>query len=218
MGEYYSHFLIPERSNFAPSAAQIVAFLSALEKIGGAPLNTSVALSKPSGRTRVFRSPTTGEEIAFPRRENVKCETLGAVEPGLQGSEDYSVIFSGQGPPQLPPFPLFAASDSRWRSEFASSYAYEVSCNLRPTGLSFSESSWHKPCDSVGGDGIVSNPWNRDTIRVPNGGCARFWIKFHFGKFLVPRIEERLDLLAPEIRDLAIERFGVPFTQSCFFG
>jgi hypothetical protein len=209
MSEYYSHLLIPKRSTFAPLPAQVVAFLTALRELGGAPLEAKPALYVPSAKTHVFRSPQTGEEIVFPRREFVKTKTLKAVVPMLERNEDYSVILSGQGPPQLPPFPLFAASDPRWRSEFTDEYSYEVSCNLRPTTLSFSKGSWLKPCTSEQTDGVVSNPWNNETIPVAKAGCARFWVMFHFGKWLVPRIEKGLDLLAPAILNLAGKEFGL---------
>jgi hypothetical protein len=218
MGEYYSHLLIPQRSDFAPSVAQVVKFLRALEGLGSAPLKPIVKLSIPSEKITTFSDPLTGEERSFRHRKYSKYENLGEAASSLIGIEDYSVILSGEGPPQLSPFPLFAASDSQWRSVFTNSYYFEVSCDIRPAAISLSKGSWLEPCTSDKTVTIISNPWNLRTIRVSNSGCARFWITFHFGKFLVPKIEDSLDLLAPALPNLAFEEFGIAFTQSCFYG
>jgi hypothetical protein len=75
-----------------------------------------------------------------------------------------------------------------------------------------------KPCTLERGEGVFRNPWNNETIHVQNAACARFWIEFMFGNWLVPRIERSLDLFPPEILSLATGSFGVGFAQGCQFG
>jgi hypothetical protein len=80
-----------------------------------------------------------------------------------------------------------------------------------------SDGSWMRPCAFESGEGVFRNPWNNETIHVQNAACARFWIEFMFGNWLVPKIERSLDLLPPEILFLVIGSFGVEFAQGCRF-
>ncbi len=55
-------------------------------------------------------------------------------------------------------------------------------------------------------------------IKVPKAVCARFWIEFKFGNWLIPKIDNSLDLLSPSIPMLANQSFGLGFAQGCSFG
>jgi hypothetical protein len=217
MSEHYSHLLIPKRPDFAPSVSQVAALFKALQEHGSAPHQAEISISKQSEKVRMGRNAFTGEQIAIRLRESVKCESLKVVERDIEGLDDYSVVFVGQGPAQIPPLSLFNAADVQCQSEVREPYYFEVSCNLRPGGVSFSEGAWHAPCDLKTADAVTSNPWNGQKICIPEAGCARFWIEFMFGNWLVPRIGESLDILTPAIPTLASDVFGIAFTQSGIF-
>jgi hypothetical protein len=50
-------------------------------------------------------------------------------------------------------------------------------------------------------------------IEVPQAACARFWIEFHLGKWLLPKTANHLGLIHPTIEVRAIERFGIGFAS-----
>jgi hypothetical protein len=52
---------------------------------------------------------------------------------------------------------------------------------------------------------------------VPDAACARFWVEFEFGKWLVPKVEESFDLIHPSLLTTAIECFGVGFAPGGFY-
>jgi hypothetical protein len=218
MSEHYSHLLIPIRSDFVPLPAQVTAFLEGLTHLGSAPSNAAIKISKLLGKVRTGRNSFTGETITIPAREHFALQSLDAISGGLQDLEDYTVCLSGEGPVRNRPLGVYLQSDPEWQSEIETPQYYEVSCKLRESTVSMSEGSWMKPCTLERSEGVFRNPWNNETIHVQNAACARFWIEFMFGNWLVPRIERSLDLLPLEILSLATGSFGVGFAQGCQFG
>jgi hypothetical protein len=218
MSEHYSHLLIPVHPNFVPRPTQVTAFFEGLTRLGSTPLKAAIKMTKLSGKVRTGRNLFNGETITIPAREAVSLQSLDAISEGLRGLEDYTVHLSGEGPAKNRPLRLYLPSDPLWQSEIETEQHYEVSCNMRESSVSMSEGSWMKPCPLESSEGVFRNPWNDQTIHVQNAACARFWIEFMFGNWLVPRIERSLDLLPPEISSLAIGSFGVGFAQGCHFG
>jgi hypothetical protein len=145
-------------------------------------------------------------------------ENLEAISDGLDGLRDYILFFSGKGPADHPPFKLYLPADRRWQSESRAEHSNEVNFNLRESCVSMSEASWTSPCASLDGDGTLRNPWNNEVIKVPKAACARFWVEFKFGNWLVQKIEKSLELLPLPILSLANESFGTSFAQGCVFG
>jgi hypothetical protein len=217
MSEHYSHLLIPVHPHFAPQPAQVAAFFEGLTRLGSAPSKAAIKMVKLSGKVRTGRNPFTGETISIPAREAVPLQSLDAISEGLRGLEDYAVHLSGEGPAKNRPLSLYLPSDPLCQSEIETQQSYEVSCNLRESAVSMSDGSWMRPCAFESGEGVFRNPWNNETIHVQNAACARFWIEFMFGNWLVPKIERSLDLLPPEILFLVIGSFGVEFAQGCRF-
>ncbi len=218
MSEHYSHLLIPVRPDFVPQPVQVAAFLEGLTQLGSEPLKAAIKIAKLSGKVRTGRNPFTGETITIPIRESVSLQSIDAISEGLQGLEDYTVRLSGEGPAKSRPFSVYLPYDHQCQSDIETAQYYEVNCNLRESTVSMSEGSWMEPCGLERGEGVFRNPWNNETIHVPNAACARFWIEFMFGNWLVPRIERGLDLLPPEITSLATASFGIRFAQGCQFG
>lgn len=212
----YSHTLIPDRVEFVPDPEQVGNFLSSLVSIGAAPLKPAVAVSKPSGEVQTFLNPFTGATDSLAVRKATKLSSLAAVPGALNSLDDYDVTLTGKGPPKLPAFTF----------DFKGSYDFLIHCCLRAEVVSTSD--WHdeipitqkvepfgQPCSPQDRIGIYHNPNTLKVIEVPNAGCARFWIEFEFGKMLFPPIEDRLDLIDPQIVETAQMAFGVPFLQAC---
>jgi hypothetical protein len=67
--------------------------------------------------------------------------------------------------------------------------------------------------------GFFTNHKTGETIRVPNAGCARFWIGFALGNWLLPEMKSNsLDLLPMPVVDAAHKALSMRFTQGCYWG
>jgi hypothetical protein len=147
-------------------------------------------------------------------RDFASLGSISEIAERLLGLDDYDVMVSGQGPAKVPPFKLYATTDSE--SEFKGTYSYEVRCRLRAEAVSTCEEPpFGSPCSSQRQNGIFRHPNTGATIEVPSAACARFWIEFQFGKWLLPKIDRSLNLLEPSILASAIEHFGAGFVEGC---
>jgi hypothetical protein len=220
----YTHTLIPTRVDFVPAPDQIRDFLKSLTKIGATPLHAAVSVSMPSGKVRTVTMPFTEQTLTLPILKFKKLKGFSSVPTAVEGLADYNVIVEGKGPPKLPAFAF----------DFEGGYDFLIRCCVRPMVVSTSD--WHdetplhligqtsappkavsfgEPCSPQQRLGIFHNPNTLAIIEVPNAGCARFWIEFEYGKMLFPRIEDRLDLMEPEIVAAAAREFGLPLVQGC---
>ena len=215
MPETYCHTLIPERIDFVPQPQQVARFLDDLVKLGAAPLEASLRVGKPGGFLTGI-NPVTREAYTIPRRLYTPVGAVADVPAALSGLEDYDLRFSGKGPPRIPSL----------RFDIESIYAFDVLCCLRPEVVSTSD--WHDSATIVRGApsfgqpdrshnrlGIFHHPSTNEIIKVPNAGCALFWIEFEFGKWLLPQIVDSLDLLEPSIVKTTEGCFGATFAQGC---
>ena len=142
----------------------------------------------------------------------------------IAGLQQYTFFASGEWEPIDAPLELFITDGN----PFKGSCFCGLSCKARPTAIS--TSAWDfgiqtdrkipqfgSPCSYEPDAGTFSNPWTGTAIEVRDAGCSRFWIEFEFGKFLLPRIENRLDLLNSTIVNVAEECFKTRFVQGCRF-
>src|SRR6266567_1195333 len=213
MSLQYTHLLIPECVELVPRPAQVVAFLEGLVKLNCAPLGATFRVGKLSGSARTGINPLTGEELSIGVRDFTPLGSTSEIPELLAGLDDYDVIVSGQGPSILPPFTLYTATQSAV-SEFKGTYGYDVRCRLRSAIVSTCEiPPFGGPGSLDGRNGIFHHPITGATMEVPNAACARFWIEFQFGKWLLPKIGNSLNLLQPAILSNAIEHFGIEFAQ-----
>ncbi len=230
--EQYTHSLIPDRVDFAPHPQQVVAFCDGLTKLGGAPLQSALRVGKLSGQFRTGWNPLTGTKSQIPRRDYSRLKDISEISEQLKGLDDYILAMSGKGPPRIPPFSLYNVTDLEKPQsseptdyEFRGTYSLEVRCCLHAEAVA--TSNWHDetsipreapfgdPCPAKDRTGSFHHPCTGAIIRVPKAGCARFWIEFEFGKWLLPRIYDDLNLLTPAIVDCAEECFGTSFVQGC---
>jgi hypothetical protein len=217
--EQYVHTLIPSDPHFVPDPEQVARLLDGLTALGAAPLNPEPLLHRPSGRLRSFRDPLTGETRSFPENDRLKLASNKDVAAALGDLPQYSVSLKGQGPPKLPPFPLYSGD-----SLFSSNYSFTIGCHLRDRLVSMSDmghdqaaqnlAAFGQPCEAPGATAaFFRHPLSDELLEVANAGCARFWVEFEFGKWLLPRIDNALNIIEPSITQLAAESFGVPFAQ-----
>ncbi len=221
MPEQYAHTLVPERVNFAPRPQQVSDFFSGLVRLGTAPLEATVEVMKLSGRSRSFTDSITGEARSWPLYDHVALQSITNFPDALTGLGHYNAVMAGQGPPPVPPFSLDYTGKT-----FTQVYSFNVRCCLRADVVSTSD--WHpeistartvpsfgEPCTLNDRIGVFHHPSEGTIIEVPNAGCARFWIEFEFGKWLVPKIHDNLNLLVPVIIRNAEEHFATKFVQGC---
>lgn len=227
--------LISEDDDFAPQEQQVAAFLGGLTKLGSAPLQAKLRVGMLTGEFRTGRHPLTGERISVPKRAYAAMGSISDILERLKGFDDYDVVMSGEGPPRIPPFPLYVSTDLQKvqvsetparEFEVKETYAYAVRCCLRSETVSTSDgredasigihvSSFGDPWTSKDRVGYFYQPSTGAIIKVPNAGCARFWIEFEFGNWLFPLINDHLNVLAPSVVDCAEISFGTSFVQGC---
>jgi hypothetical protein len=228
--EQYVHTLIAANSAFVPESPRVALFFDLLitsfnfRVISDAPFQQGLRVMKPSGRFRSFISPFTREKEQFPISDHIKVEKITDIPLVIEGLEHYSVLQSGEWKTQNRPLVLLTTDGVPYEE----SYVCEGSCHLRPEPVSTScwdiEASadqlvpaFGKPCEGDGEAGVFSHPWTHERIEVPNAGCARFWIEFEFGKFLLPKMANSLDVLSPLIVAKTEECFHTKFVQGCRF-
>ena len=179
---------------------------------------------KPSGHFRPFVSPFAGKTEAFPISDNIQLDRAADIPAAIAGLKHYSVLISGEWKIENRPLVLLTTDGVLFEDHILC----EVSCHLRPELVSTSDwdievpipknvASFGEPCESEHGTGVFSHPWTGEIIEVADAGCARFWIEFEFGKFLLPKMGTNLDLLNPLMVASAEECFQTKFVQGCRF-
>jgi len=228
--EQYVHTLIAADSSFAPKSEQIADFLDRLvtscnfQIIADQPYQPGVRLVKPSGRYRSFTDPLTGETKSFPVSERIRIERISDIPLVIEGPRHFSVLMSGEWNREHLPLSLLTTDGV----PFDGNYLCEVSCHLRPdvvstsclgmnSGSDLNVPTFGEPCGADCKIGVFSHPWTEELIEVPDGGCARFWIEFEFGKFLLPQMDDTLEVLNPSIVMKAEECFQRRFVQGWRF-
>lgn len=220
--EQYSHTLIAKPKDFAPSAAQVEGFLSSLVRWNVVPDNPTFILRIPTGKFREYPyvNPFTGEKIKSEIKDRKKLDRLEEIASTLELLQDYEIEVSSAGIPKLPPLVI----------DFRGDYHVGITCFVYSTPRSTSDLhensvaeenviSYRKPCTELPRDGYFTDPHTMKTIKIPDAGCARFWVEFELGKFLVPEFtNQKLEFLNPAIVSEAKRIFEIDFVQGCYWG
>jgi len=160
----------------------------------------------------------TGETRTMPANEHVPLEKTADLVSVLENLQQYFVVFDGEGPPPKPPFALYFGD-----APFTQQYGFVVRCGLRaePVSMSCLDEAgsgneapapfFGEPCQRQ--NALFHHPVTGEMIEVLNAGCARFWIEFEFGKWLLPKINDSLNILDPAIAELADRAFSIKFAQ-----
>ncbi len=215
--EQYVHTLIAADSAFVPEPLQLADFFDGLVTAFHFHLKSGARVAKPTGRLRTALNPLTGETWSSPVSDQIRTATFAEIPAAVDGLVRYCVLASGEWTPESRPMVLLTP-DGR---PYQNNYLCEVSCNLRPDPVS--TSCWkHAPpfgeaCAAEVATGIFSHPWTGEMIEIPDAGCARFWIEFEFGKFLLPEMAGGLNVLSPPIVAKTEECFETRFVQGWTF-
>ena len=216
MPEQYLHTLIPTDPAFVPTSEQVGQFFDGLFTLGAEPLNWKLLLVKPSGRVREFKNPLTGEVKSIPVNDRVPVEHLADLPSAIGTLGQYFVTLDGQGPPRKPPFQVYHEN-----SPFTKTYGFTIRCHLKPQSVSMSDLGeeqsgkevpfFGEPCSRR--DALFRHPVSGELIEVLQAGSARFWVEFEFGKWLLPKIDDSLDILDPSIAAMADQAFSATLKQ-----
>jgi len=236
MSLYYTHLMIPDHVGYAPRPGQVADFFAALIEIGAAPVNLKLQAQADfepltyarrkswAAQFRTGTNPLTGEAVAIPRYTAEFGDVAGLREAlcALQGLDEYEVSIFGSGPPKLPLFPLDTFVDGK-SIRHHGPYDLAAGCCLEPEIVSTSGYDAPVPfrsfCSPTDRTGHFTNHRTGEAIRVPNAGCARFWIEFRFGKWVFPQMKDNtLDLLPASVVEAAQKAFAVRFAQGCCWG
>jgi hypothetical protein len=227
--EQYIHTLIAANSNYRPEPLQVAEFMNSLVEKNGFDTASATAsrrgirVVKPSGNMRSYTSALTGETLQSPEFDVVTLSSCREFATALVGLEHYNAIGSGEWTSGLEPIKLFTTDEQ----PYTETYYTDVVCSFRPEAVSTSCVSYEVPyanevtpfgevSNAVTDVGVFSNPWNDERIDVPGAGRARFWIGFEFGKFLVPKIGDSFELMAPAIVREAEDCFRTKFAQGWY--
>ena len=130
--------------------------------------------AKPSGSSREFRNPFTGEIVVHSVPERVELHDVSCLAETIGTLKDYEAEMASVGIPGTPPLPI----------EFDGPYHVGITCHVSSTLRSMSdlheesESAAHRefygePCDGETTLGLFSNPHTLEVIEVVDSGCAR---------------------------------------------
>jgi hypothetical protein len=214
--EQYVHTLIPRDSRCAPHADQVGKFLDAIVRLGASPRYAKFILSTPSDSVRWFTNPVSGERKSFPHLQHVPLENTSNLSSLIERLPQYDVRLEGDGPPKTPAFPVY--TDGKL---FTERYSFTVRCSLKPEPVSISEHRgepegspfFGSPCDHSEKPAVFRHPVNGRSIETVGPACTRFWVEFEFGKWLLPEINDSLEILNPAIVSMARDSFGMDFAQ-----
>jgi hypothetical protein len=183
------------------------------------PGKTKAVLRVRTGQTREYPNPFTGGTVVIEVFDHKDLKGPNQVAAAIKSRQDYEVEIAGSGKPKVPPLPI----------NFGKAYSIAVACavssKLRSTSFVYAERPGNSGgvqfgnlCSTLVKVGQFSNPHNMKVIKVAGAGCARFWIEIELGKFLLPTINESLDILNPVIVHQAERVFGISFAQGCRWG
>jgi hypothetical protein len=238
MAEYYTHYLIPVPSDVAPSPDQVTHFLGQMITDSHVALPVSIsliAIAKAKKKRQGVNPFTRQVEQAATRRPR-KPQTLSRIDELLNyvaELDEYDVSVNSNGMPPNEPLAIgFIADNGSWE-RMREPYELEIRFRVRSTTVGLSKISTDQPpgsssvpadfmfdedCSTDEVDGVFWHP-EAGEIRVPNAGCAMFWVEFNFGRWVHPNAPDgSVDLLDEAIVKASRRHFGIDFVQACNWG
>jgi hypothetical protein len=242
MSEYYTHLLVPLSPEYRPEPDAVAVFGQGIINNGNiaSPFTISFSrVTKGEPRVRKMRNARTGETINIrgPSRRIDPPQTLlnpSQIIEHAAAQREYDIGISGEGVPSNLPFAVGYVEDETWKP-MVDAYNLEIRCRVRDNIVRLylleSEDDLHQPpdftkigprfdedCSVDEREGIFVHP-ESGAIRIPNAGCATFWIEFKLGKFIFPRLRNGgVNVLDESIVTLARKAFNCDFVQACDWG
>lgn len=203
MSELYRHLLIPKDAAFEPERSQVAAFFDQLQALGALPKETEFIVVTNSGKKRaIAQNPTTGEVYYGPDLNIRRFSEFQPAIESMDGTHINELWAEANGPATIPPFDLYKAHvpEPLWNGP----YSFTIRCVLRREITHFLHSMFGCKCDLKPDEpAIFKNPWNHQTLETSGIACARFWIEFGIGEYLMPMITNSLEILDPRLVSLA---------------
>jgi hypothetical protein len=219
MSELYRHLLIPHDPAFSPELDSVARFFRELEVFDALPKETTFTVVTRTGETRAWgKNPNTGEVYYAPAININRFSELQPAVDSIRTEAFFDLSASGWGPTAISPFDLYSADNYRTRQPGVlrqEPYELNVRCKLRQEITHFLHSPDCK-CELKPDElAVFENPWNGEPIQTGALGCARFWIEFGIGDYLIPMVTDRLDTLDVRLVNTANHIFGIKFDQGC---
>jgi hypothetical protein len=215
MSELYRHLLIPKDAAFVPERDQVATFFEELQTSGALPKETGFIVITNSGEMRANgRNHATGEVYYGPDLKIRRFANLPAAIDSMDGTQINELWAEANGPATIAPFELYRAHvpDGLWSGP----YSFTIRCKLREEITHLLHSAFGCKCDLQPNEpAIFDNPWNKQPIETSGLACARFWIEFGIGDWLMPMITGSLDILDARLVRLTSNVFRIEFTQGC---
>ncbi len=216
MSELYKHLLIPADASFAPEIDKVTNFFQTIKTLGTLSEETKYIVITQTGKTRVIgQNPKTGETYYGPDLKVGRFSDLPSAIDSIGEEEIFDLSARSTGPTTVSPFSnLYGVNspDMLWEKP----YSFSITCMQRKEITHFLHSSFGCNCDLKPNElAVFENPWNHQEIRTGALGCARFWISFGIGNYLVPMITDSLNILNTQLVDAAKYAFGIEFSQGC---
>jgi hypothetical protein len=214
--EQYIHLLIARSDDFVPERSKLIEFCQRLIDNEVVPNAKGFSVSTPADQVRTMTNPFTGETVTFPTYAHQRLKSLSEFEAASAALANYCLHFEGMCRPELPPIPITTDDP----------YAVTIRCHVTAVPHSTSSiyddydsiSRYDRPCPEAVSHGHFTDATTGETVEVPDGGRARFWIEFELGKWLFPSVKNgNLEVLHPRIIEWAQTSFGVPFAQGCHY-
>ena len=225
--EQYVHTLVAAEPDFVPKPIHVTQFIEALATSFGFRIHSDsqsclkFRVMTSTGRRRLSTNQVTGVIWSYPVSDRVEAAGIGDIPHAIERLEDYRVFLSGEWEKGKPPLKLLIVDGT----PFKGSYLCEVSCHLRPQPVPMSSVPTNSDPPKIDADHyfeettqiFFSNPWTGAKMDVPSVSYARCWIEFEFGKFLLPKITDSLDILSPAIVARTEDCFQAKFVQGWTF-
>ncbi len=220
MSELYRHLLIPQDALYTPELDRIASLFERFGALGALPIETKYTVIILTGKTRpIGQNPRTGEVFYAPEMMVSRFLGLQDAIDSVAGEKNFDLIAEAKGPTAIPPFDLHSADNYRTRQPgilWQEPYELNVRCKLRQEITHFLHSSFGCKCDLKPDEpAVFKNPWSDESIQTGAPGCARFWIEFGIGDYLMPIVTDTLDILDRRLVDTANNVFHIKFNQGC---
>ena len=224
--EQYIQMLIPADPHYAPDPARIAAYFEMLSKSWHFALDWNIPHIHPLRALNLLSKAEIEKAIEasaprrmFPRLERFHLQTYAEIPAIIERLPRFAVTASGTWTAEYPPIKIPTSS---WPPEKKGLYC-NVGCDLRPEPVL--TSNWWTdedgsgllqfgdPAETLPSSGTFTHPISRHNIEIPLAGCARFWVSFDFGEWLLSYMPEDFDLLDPALIRATEDHFGVKMTQ-----
>jgi hypothetical protein len=236
-GESYTHLLIPTNKTMRPTKQSVIQFIERVTQIGFVGKDCELRASqviRTEPQIQERRNPFNGQTLKVQtnsRKSQPARRIKSPAEISLTDRQEYNFSLTSAGRSPVPPFALGSRGrDGAWQP-FVGDCHMEITVHVRDALVRvcrFADELGHnspppsvrlpiydEDCKDDKCDGFFEHPDSAQIIRIPNAGCARFWISFELGKWIWPEpVGNSPGGLDPRLISLAAEAFATDFVEA----